>query len=392
MSPKPRQWPVVSAQQPLDPSLDGRVSAMFANATMALGEDFVGITADGHAERGLFPIRPTGVSTALLVSAADAFLAALSLPQRAAAVHDVASTAWRTWSNIHPNLMRHGLCLQDLDDRQRSAALELVRATLSTSGWRSARDVMWLNGHLGELVARPESYGEWYYWLSILGTPSPTGPWGWQIDGHHLIINCFVLGDQIVLTPTFMGSEPVRGHGSAGEVRVFAAEEQLGLALMTSLDQHQRQVATLGDTPLAELYAGAFADNLTLPYAGIGHDELTHAQQGVLRRLVWAYVGRMRPGHAEVRRAEVEAHLAGTRFAWLGRVDDESPFYYRVHSPVILIEFDHQPGVAFDNDEPSRQHIHTVVRTPNGNDYGKDLLRQHHEQVDHRPASPGRRG
>ena len=28
-------------------------------------------------------------------------------------------------------------------------------------------------------------------------------------------------------------------------------------------------------------------------------------------------------------------------------------------------------------------HIHTVVRTPNGNDYGKDLLRQHLEQYKH---------
>ncbi|NRP74564.1 hypothetical protein ILFOPFJJ_05486 [Ensifer psoraleae] len=28
---------------------------------------------------------------------------------------------------------------------------------------------------------------------------------------------------------------------------------------------------------------------------------------------------------------------------------------------------------------PTRGHIHTVVRTPNGNDYGKDLLRQHHD-------------
>ena len=27
---------------------------------------------------------------------------------------------------------------------------------------------------------------------------------------------------------------------------------------------------------------------------------------------------------------------------------------------------------------PIRQHIHAVVRTPNGNDYGKDLLRQHY--------------
>jgi len=61
-------------------------------------------------------------------------------------------------------------------------------------------------------------------------------------------------------------------------------------------------------------------------------------------------------------------------------------FYYRVHSPVILVEFDHQRGIALANDEPSRDHIHTVVRTPNGNDYGRDLLRQHHERFDHARA------
>jgi hypothetical protein len=48
----------------------------------------------------------------------------------------------------------------------------------------------------------------------------------------------------------------------------------------------------------------------------------------------------------------------------------------------VLIEFDHHPGVAFDNVVPSRNHIHTVVRTPNGGDYGVDLLRQHHELFD----------
>lgn len=54
-----------------------------------------------------------------------------------------------------------------------------------------------------------------------------------------------------------------------------------------------------------------------------------------------------------------------------------------------LFTIDHQRGIALDNDEPSRNHIHTVVRTPNGNDYGRDLLRQHHEQFDHtRPGLP----
>ena len=80
---------------------------------------------------------------------------------------------------------------------------------------------------------------------------------------------------------------------------------------------------------------------------------------------------------------EVARHLGDTHFAWMGGFDEESVFYYRLHSPVILIEFDHQRGIAFDNEQPSRNHIHTVVRTPNGNDYGKDLLRQHHAQFDH---------
>jgi hypothetical protein len=81
--------------------------------------------------------------------------------------------------------------------------------------------------------------------------------------------------------------------------------------------------------------------------------------------------------------AEVRAHLAATRFAWIGGCEEESVFYYRIQSPVVLIEFDHQSGVALDHDGPFRDHIHTVVRTPNGNDYGRDLLRQHYAQHDH---------
>lgn len=80
---------------------------------------------------------------------------------------------------------------------------------------------------------------------------------------------------------------------------------------------------------------------------------------------------------------EVKNHLPETYLPWIGGTDEDSVFYYRVHSPVILIEFDHQRGIALDNDEPSRNHVHRVVRMPNGNDYGKDLLRQHREQHEH---------
>jgi hypothetical protein len=66
----------------------------------------------------------------------------------------------------------------------------------------------------------------------------------------------------------------------------------------------------------------------------------------------------------------------------MGAVADEGPYYYRVHSPVVLIEYDHRPGVVFDNDVPSPNHVHTLVRAPNGGDYAVDLIRQHHERYD----------
>ena len=56
---------------------------------------------------------------------------------------------------------------------------------------------------------------------------------------------------------------------------------------------------------------------------------------------------------------------------------------YRIQSPVTFIEFDHHTGVFLTNDEPAKFHVHTIVRTPNGNDYGLDLLRLHYQQADH---------
>jgi hypothetical protein len=94
-------------------------------------------------------------------------------------------------------------------------------------------------------------------------------------------------------------------------------------------------------------------------------------------------VRRLRPGHDDVWLADVNSHIDETYFAWIGGTADDAIFYYRVHSPVILIEFDHLPGVALDFDVATRHHIHTTVRTPNGNDYGKDLLRQHYERHPH---------
>jgi hypothetical protein len=380
-----RKRPATPAIRPFDSV--PRLKSMLDQAQVRLAEPFRGVS-DGGIVTGLFPLGKTGVSLASVVAAARSFLATLTAEQGKAACFAIGDEAWRKWSNIHPWLMRHGVCLADLGHDQREAALGLMRESMSASGYHSARDVMRLNDHALEITGKSEEYGEWLYWISLFGTPSPGEPWGWQIDGHHLNVNCFVLGDQLVMTPTFMGSEPVLARfGKYRGTRVFAAEEEQGHALMRALSRDERQRAIIGKDLPAELFTGAFNDNRQIDPAGIFYDELSPEARERLKGLLGTYTGRLRPGHAEIRYAEAKRHLSQTRFAWIGPFDDTSPFYYRILNPVILIEFDHQSGIVYDNDAPSRDHIHTVVRTPNGNDYGKDLLRQHYQLHDHFPST-----
>ena len=129
----------------------------------------------------------------------------------------------------------------EMTDDQRDRAFALLKETLSTQGFETARDIMRLNETVMEMTGRLDEYGEDLYWLSIMGRPSATQPWGWQLDGHHLNINTFVLGDQMVMTPTFLGSEPVYAQsGKYAGTRVFKAEEEQGLAVIRALSADQR--------------------------------------------------------------------------------------------------------------------------------------------------------
>jgi hypothetical protein len=377
-----RQRPPTPATRAFE--LPPRMQPMLDRARSGLSEPFRGVVTNGGIEPGLFALDKTGVSPAPLIEAARAFVAALSPEQRQQASLAIDDEAWRMWSNIHPWLMRHGVCLADLGGEAREAALALLRESLSAAGYQTARDVMRLNQHALEITGKPDEYSEWYYWVSIFGTPAADTAWGWQIDGHHLNLNCCVIGDQLVVTPLFMGSEPVLARfGQYQGTRVFAAEEERGYALMAAMSPDERRQATIGSDLPSELLTAAFNDNRRIEPAGIRYRDLAPESRERLEALLATYTGRIRQGHAEMRWAEAKRHLDDTHFAWVGRFDETSPFYYRILSPVILVEFDHQSGIVFDNDTPSRDHIHTVVRTPNGNDYGKDLLRQHYARHDH---------
>ncbi len=350
-----------------------------------LEEPFLGVTADGSITPGLFSIAATGVSTAPVVDAAKHFLASLNEKQRAKVLFPVDDSEWRRWANIHIST-RQGVGFQDFNDTQARAATDLLRASLSAKGLATAQDIMKLEGHLADLMDDHNQYGEKRYWFTIMGEPSATQPWGWQIDGHHLVINYFVLGDQVVMTPTFMGSEPpVATAGRFAGTAILEDELEAGLALINALDDEQRAVAILSADKTANNNRGElFQDNAIVPYEGLRFDSLSPAQGEQLRALIALYIGNLRDDQAAIKMAEIEQHWNETYFAWVGESGPDSVFYYRIHSPVVLIEFDHQLPVALDGpNRPTREHVHTVVRTPNGNDYGKDLLRQHLLQHPH---------
>ena len=364
-----------------------RASQSATAEQQGLAEPFKGVTASGSVVPDLFGIRSTGVSTSNVQRAAAAFLAGLTAEQRQKTAFSVDDDEWRKWMNQH-FYVRQGVSFEEMTGPQREGALTLLRESLSAKGLKLSRDIMRLNHTLGELNGNNwDEYGEWLYHLTVMGEPSSKEPWGWQLDGHHLIINYFVLGDQVVMTPLFVGSEPVTA--TAGKYKgttILQDEQNAGLAMINALDERQRQQAIIqvsksGNNNLTE----AFKDNVVLDYAGLPASTLSPAQREQLARLIQLFVDNMKEGHARVRMDEVRRHLPATHFAWVGATSADAVFYYRIHSPVILIEFDHQKPIALGDrgGPPSREHVHVLVRTPNGNDYGKYLLRQHYHDHPH---------
>lgn len=359
--------------------------------------DFTGITNDGQVVPGLFSLAPNGAPTAAMIQALRALQNQLSPAQLAAMSFPVESPQWRRWQNTELYVENYGLRLDEVAQELRDAVMAVVRASLSAKGFALSRDVMRLNGFLGDLIGGPAILGEWSYIFCLFGMPATEAPWGWQLFGHHLSLNCFVLGEQMVLTPCFMGAEPsYADSGRFAGIRLFEDEERAGLALMRSLSPAQQRQAIIahsmmgGDLPEGRRHfadnlhlGGACQDNRVVPYEGVTAGDLSPAQRRQLLDLVEAYLAPLPEDPQKARMAEIERHLAATHFCWIGGTDEASAFYYRVQSPVVFIEFDHHAGVFLTNAEPAKFHVHTIVRTPNGNDYGIDLLRLHYQHAPH---------
>lgn len=372
-----------------------RGAAFIAAYHERLAQPFAGVTCDGSVIPDLYRREDNDAPVAEMVAAARRVLDTCRDEERAKVRFAIDAPNWRMWSNPELYVNRYGLRMDELSAPLCDAILGVLSASMSARGFHKARACMWMNEFLGQLVCGPRVLNQYSYNFSLFGEPSLTAAWGWQLHGHHLALNCLVIGKQLVMSPTFMGAEPnVIDEGPRAGLTIFDDQERSGLMLMRSLPAEQRDRAQIYKQmydpamppgrfhPADQRHlGGAFHDNRIIPYEGVRAADMTPAQRAHLLELCSLFVDYLPKPALAARMREIERHIGETRWCWIGLYGDDDPFYFRIQSPVVMCEFDHHSGVFLTNREPAKCHIHTIVRTPNGNDYGKDILRQHYRDA-----------
>lgn len=374
-----------------DMMAEPKAIALKAQWDRLLAEPFRGITTDGHVREGLFPLEDGGFDPAPAVAAAQALLASLPEEQRARLCYPADAPEWRAWYNPEIPFNDYGIRLEDTSEATRRHFVDLLSACTSAEGKTKVLRLLKANRFLGELYDILHIMNEWSYHLLIFGTPSTSEAWGWSVYGHHAAFCCFIQGSQLVLSPTFMGVEPNHIQLASGEsFTLFTEEERLGLQLMQALPpalQQRAQVFKLMEDPAMgperfnfadqRHFGGAFQDNRIVPLEGVPAGEFAPAERALLLRLIETFLSHLPDGPRAARMRQIAAYLDETWWSWIGGYGQDDPFYFRIQSPVVMIEFDHHSGMWLSNKEPAKFHIHIITRIPNGNDYGRALQALH---------------
>jgi hypothetical protein len=332
---------------------------------------------------------PEATSSAGPAGLAAKWLDSLSPDLRKKAVFTLDDAERKDWSNLPASAhARKGVSIGEMDDAGRKAANDLLRASLSSQGYHKAaavihrEDILIQSAAPDRLDRARQSFGTGRYYVNVFGEPAPGKPWGWQFDGHHLALNFTILNGEVIGTPALWGAQPDEIEtGSEAGWRVFAAERAKGLALMHALTTQQRAKAVLSETlPKGGIFTGPQRDKALQTIEGLPASAMTKEQQALLWSLIGEYVDNQAAAAAQAHRRKIERDgFAKVHFAWMGPADDKRSFYFRVHGPSLLIEYD---NTGAGREERDSNHIHSVYRDPS-NDYGEDLLKKHYMASPH---------
>ncbi|WP_091866331.1 DUF3500 domain-containing protein [Pricia antarctica] len=280
---------------------------------------------------------------------------------------------------------REGVTFHDFDETQKRAALDLLKACLSKQGYEKTLEIRSLENVLRTIEnddndkmpdGRPRR-DPLNYHFCIFGTPSPTEVWGWRFEGHHISLNFTSDDGKIVsATPTFLGSNPgIVKEGDSRGKQVLKKESMLGFALVNSLTADQLKIAKFSEEAPPEIITANHREAGDIEKEGIAYGKLDQAQKKTFMKLLQVYVGNYIFDFSETLMAKIEkAGIENLHFAWAGSLKEGKAHYYRIHGPMLLIEF--------DNTQNDANHMHTAVRDLT-NDFAEDILKRHYE-MEHR--------
>lgn len=310
---------------------------------------------------------------------AKTFLDSLKPEQRDKAFFQLKSDERFDWNFVPKD--RKGLPLKEMTKPQRDHVHALLDAALSHRGFVKATTIMSLETILHELENKSPKRDPELYYVSIFGEPKKSGTWAWRFEGHHLSLNFTIVdGEFISETPSFMGSNPGEvKDGPRKGLRVLAAEEDLGRALVQLLDDEQRKTAIISADAPKEIITKNDRRAKPLTPDGLAFAQMNREQGEALLKLIKEYIYRYREEIADDDWKKIKAAgLDKIFFAWAGGTEKGQPHYYRVQGPTFLLEY--------DNTQNNANHVHAVLRSFDG-DFGEDILQKHYQQVPHdRPA------
>ncbi|HMF78886.1 MAG TPA: DUF3500 domain-containing protein [Bryobacteraceae bacterium] len=310
-------------------------------------------------------------SSSLLKETANRFLAALGPEQRAKTTFKFEDNERMNWHFIPKE--RKGLPLREMTPIQKHLASALLSAGLGQTGYIKAVTIMSLEDVLKVIEndsgerRNPEKY-----YFSIFGTPSDTDPWGYRVEGHHISQNYTVADGKVIDAPSFFGANPAEVRdGPRKGLRTLAAEDDLGLDLIQSLDLPQRKIAIVDPTAYKDILTAANRKAaLEGQPSGLSASKMNGKQFDALMALLQEYARNVPQQLAEQRQEQARKAGRDILFAWSGGINHGDPHYYRVQAPSFLIEF--------DDTQDGANHIHAVWRDFSG-DFGEDLLKLHYQ-------------
>jgi hypothetical protein len=312
-------------------------------------------------------------SSADMAAAAERLLASLTPEQRQRATFSFDAQERLRWHFIPTETFpRNGLLIKDMTEAQRTLAFSLLRTGLSQRGYDTYSAIIKLEAVL-KAIERSTTLERdpLLYRFSVFATPSVSGTWGWRVEGHHVSLHFSVVKGSIVAsTPSFAGSNPAEvREGPEKGVRILAAQEDAGRALVTALDASQRSAAVIEAVAPNDILTSNKLDISPLSPTGVRVSQMSLPQRTLLMSVLDAYAGLMAPDIASSRMAKIRtAGLDNVTFAWAGPLERGQKHYYRVQGPTFLVEF--------DNTQNNGNHIHSIWRDFAG-DFGRDLLRDH---------------